>query len=108
MVYIKNIYDESVWERAEGYPEGTKSKILRDEEGAKTMLLKLPRGFQMGSHTHIYNEQHLVLDGEYESEGKVYPSGTYRLIPAHKNHGPFTSKTGAIILVIWDPVNKTT
>ncbi len=104
MVYVENIYDESAWEIAEGYPVGTKSKTLRDENGAKTMLLKLPRGFQMGSHTHIYTEQHLVLDGEYESEGKVYPSDTYRLIPAHENHGPFTSKTGAIILLIWDPV----
>lgn len=104
MVHIRNIYDELGWKQAEGYPAGTSSKTLRDENGAKTMLLKLPRGFQMKSHTHIYNEQHLVLEGEYESEGDVYPSGTYRLIHAHKNHGPFTSKTGAIVLVIWDPV----
>jgi len=104
MIHIKNIYDELGWEKAEGYPEGTKIKTLRDEDGAKTILLKLPKGFHMVAHTHIYNEQHLVLEGEYESEGKVYPSGTYRLIHAHKNHGPFTSKAGATILIIWDPV----
>jgi anti-sigma factor ChrR (cupin superfamily) len=56
----------------------------------------------MDSHTHIYDEQHMILEGEYESEGKVFPSGTYRLIPAHKDHGPFSSKKGALILVIWD------
>ena len=52
----------------------------------------------------MYNEQHLVLDGEYESEGEVFASGTYRIIYAGQDHGPFTSKTGAILLVIWEPV----
>lgn len=80
------------------------SKFCAMKNGAKTILLKLPAGFHMDSHTHIYNEQHVVLEGEYESEGKTFPSGTYRLVPAHKDHGPFTSKTGAVILVIWDPV----
>ena len=104
MPHIRNIYDELGWENADGYPVGTRVKTLRDEEGAKTVLLKLPKGFHMEAHTHMCNEQHMILDGEYESEGNVYSSGTYRLIHAHQNHGPFTSKSGAIILVIWDPV----
>jgi len=104
MKHITDIYDKLGWKKAIGYPIGTRIKILRESDGVKTILLKLPRDFNMESHTHIYNEQHFVLKGEYESEGKVYPSGTYRFIPAHKDHGPFTSKTGAIILVIWDPV----
>jgi len=106
MIHIKNIYDTKGWEKDEGYPAGTKVKTLRDENGTKTILLKLPRDFRMDAHTHIYNEQHLVLRGEYKSEGKVYPKGSYRIIHAHKNHGPFTSKNGAIVLVIWDPVKK--
>jgi anti-sigma factor ChrR (cupin superfamily) len=104
MPHIRNIYDELGWEEAEGYPEGTKIKKLRDENGAKTVLLSLPKGFHLESHTHMYNEQHLVLDGEYASEGEVFPSGTYRIIYAGQDHGPFISKTGAIVLVIWDPV----
>ena len=104
MSYIRNIYDEDSWEEAHGYPAGTKIKTLRDEDGAKTVLLKLPKGFRMESHAHMYNEQHLVLSGEYESSGEVFPFSTYRLIRAGDNHGPFTSKTGAVILVIWDPV----
>jgi hypothetical protein len=46
------------------------------------------------------------LQGEYESAGIVFPSGTYRSIPAHKDHGPFTSKMGAVILVIWDTIKQ--
>ncbi|HET56588.1 MAG TPA: hypothetical protein ENN33_15440, partial [Ignavibacteria bacterium] len=69
MTNIKNIYDEFGWEEASGYQVGTRIKTLRDEDGFKTVLLKLPKGFHMDSHTHIYNEQHIVLEGEYESEG---------------------------------------
>ena len=104
MINVKNIYDELGWEVASGYQVGTRIKTLRDEEELKTVLLKLPKGFHMESHTHIYNEQHIVLEGEYESEGIVYKSGTYRFIPAHKNHGPFTSKSGAVMLVIWEEI----
>ena len=104
MKHVTNIYDELGWKKATGYPVGTRIKVLRDENGAKTIMLKLPAGFQMDSHTHIYNEQHVVLQGEYESAGKVFPSGTYRSIPAHKDHGPLTSKMGAVILVIWDTI----
>ena len=104
MLHIRDIYDETGWEEAVSYPQGTKIKTLRDENGAKTVLLKFPKGLHIEEHTHIYDEQHLVLEGEYESEGKVYPAGTFRLIHAKKNHGPFTSKDGAIVLVIWDPI----
>jgi hypothetical protein len=57
----------------------------------------------MEGHSHTTLEQHFVLEGMYESEGKTYKAGTYRLIPRHKTHGPFKSSTGAVILVIWDP-----
>lgn len=104
MIHIKNIYEETGWQNADGYQEGTRIKKLRDDLDSKTVLLKIPPDFRLDSHTHIYNEQHLILKGEYESEGKQYSSGTYRFIPAHKDHGPFTSKAGAIILVIWDHI----
>lgn len=102
MTNIKNIYDELGWEEASGHQVGTRIKTLRDEEEFKTVLLKLPKGFRMDAHTHIYSEQHIILEGGYESEGVSYTSGVYRFIPAHKDHGPFTSKSGAVVLVIWD------
>jgi len=103
MENLKNIYDELHWEEAQGYPIGTRMKTLRDENGHKTVLVKLPQGFSAQAHSHIFDEQHLVISGEYESEGEVFSSGTYRIIHAGEDHGPFTSKNGAIVLVIWDP-----
>ena len=98
-------YGKMKWTEAPGYPEGSKIKILREGgpgEG-KTFLRKIKRGFKMEGHSHTTLEQHFVLEGGYESEGKVYKAGTYRLIPKHKTHGPFKSSTGAVILVVWDP-----
>jgi anti-sigma factor ChrR (cupin superfamily) len=104
MIKIIDIYDKLGWKQAEGYPRGTRIKTLRDEGSAKTILLKLPKGFHMDSHSHVTTEQHFVIEGEYESEGKIYQSGTYQLIPAGVDHGPFKSKNGAVILVVWDPL----
>ncbi len=98
-------YEKMKWTDAPGYPEGSKIKILREGgpgEG-KTFLRKIKRGFKMEGHSHTTVEQHIVLKGEYESEGKVVKAGTYRLIPKHETHGPFKSSKGAVVLVIWDP-----
>jgi anti-sigma factor ChrR (cupin superfamily) len=103
MKKVTNIYEELGWEAAEGYPVGTLMKTLRDEKNSKTVILKLPAGFFVDAHSHVTTEQHFVLEGEYESEGNIYGAGTYQLIPAEVDHGPFKSDRGAVILVVWDP-----
>ena len=95
---------EIAWEVATGYPTGTHWKVLRrDSKGEpSTILLKLAPGFDMPAHSHIYVEHHYVLSGEYESQGKRFPAGSYRVIPKHEDHGPFRSTQGAEVLVIWE------
>jgi len=103
MKNIFSLYDDSNWQNAPEYPVGTKKKFLHNENGVKTVLLKFPEGFYMEPHSHITTEQHIILKGEYTSEGKTYYEGTYRSFKAHENHGPFESKHGALVLVIWYP-----
>ena len=100
---IMFLFDELNWIPADNYPDGTQKKVLRDEYGAQTILLKLPQGFKMEAHSHVTSEQHLVLNGSYTTSGITYPSGSYQIIPVHEDHGPFESKEGALILVVWDP-----
>ena len=104
MKTLHDVFSETNWEVHPSYPEGTKVKVLRDEDGAKTLLLKLPAGFHMEGHSHISTEQHFVLEGSYVSDGVEYREGTYQIIHAGVQHGPFTSENGAVILVIWDPL----
>jgi len=101
--YLKN-YHEMEWIEAQGYPEGTKIKILREEDSARTFLLKIPAGFDMEAHSHMANEQHFVLEGQYQSSDRIYGEGTYRFIPRGIDHGPFNSEKGATIMVIWEPL----
>lgn len=103
MKEITNLYDDSNWENAAGYSEGTKKKVLRNDKKGETILLKIPAGFYMAAHSHTTTEQHFVIEGEYHSAGKSYPAGSYQIIAPEEEHGPFESKTGALILVVWDP-----
>ena len=90
------------WQDAgDPYPAGTKIKVLRDDEEGRTVILQLPKSFKMEGHSHIKNEQHFILKGQYEINGQVYGPGTYQLIHSNTTHGPFTSETGAEVLVIW-------
>lgn len=95
---------EIAWEVATGYPAGTHWKVLRRENEGEpsTILLKLAPGFDMPAHSHMYAEHHYVLSGEYESQGKRFLAGTYRVIPKHVDHGPFRSANGAELLVMWE------
>jgi anti-sigma factor ChrR (cupin superfamily) len=90
------------WEKASSYPDGTRIKVLRDEGDKRSVLLELPGGFRMEAHTHTCCEQHFVLEGSYEAAGEEHGVGTYQCIPAHTNHGPFSSRRGAMILVVWE------
>lgn len=104
MKNLINLYDDKSWENANEYADGTKRKVMRDENGAKTILLKLPKGFKMAPHSHITVEQHFILEGEYISQNKTFSAGTYQIFYPHEHHGPFESPKGALILVIWDPL----
>ena len=106
MINLLNLFNDLNWEEADNYPEGTLRKVLRDENNARTILLKLPKGFKMESHSHITTEQHFVLKGAYTSEGLTCPEGSYQIFNAHEEHGPFKSENGALILVVWDPYNS--
>lgn len=98
-----NLFDQLNWENADNYPEGTFKKTLRDEDGAKTILLKMPAGFRMELHSHITSEQNFVLKGAFTYQGITYHEGSYQHFNAHEDHGPYYSKDGALVLVIWDP-----
>jgi hypothetical protein len=104
MKRTRNIFDEKHWENANDYFPETKRKVLRNENGSRTVLLKLPPGFVIPPHSHITTEQHFILEGEYINNGKHFPRGSYQLISPREQHGSFESEKGATILVIWDPI----
>ena len=91
------------WSGAVEYPTGTEEKVLSmgGSIAPRTILLKLPPGWKMNNHSHRFTELHYVLEGQVESQGHKYSAGSFRVIPKGVDHGPFSSETGAIVLVIW-------
>jgi anti-sigma factor ChrR (cupin superfamily) len=99
--------DDLEWRSAEGYATGAQAKVLNvgDSVAPRAILLKIPPGWRMDVHSHIYTEIHYVIEGEYESQGEIYPVGTYCIIPKQVKHGPFSTKKGAVLLVTWCNLN---
>jgi len=91
------------WEVAESYPRGAMQKVLDEgsESTPRIILLKLEAGWMMEAHSHIDTELHFVIEGEYQTHNDLFRAGTFRLIPRHTNHGPFSTSNGALLLVVW-------
>lgn len=96
------------WESLRRFPGTAEVKDLREEPkvGAKTMLVRLPAGGHLAAHSHAGVVQHYVLEGEYESEGRTFTSGTYCMLPKHADVPPISSKSGATLLIIYDPISE--
>ncbi|MFZ5981350.1 MAG: cupin domain-containing protein [Candidatus Zixiibacteriota bacterium] len=91
------------WKPAEGYGMGAEEKVLNEGNSVapRAILLKIPPGWSMDAHSHLNTEMHYILEGQYESQGKKFPAGTFCVIPKEVKHGAYSTKSGAIILVTW-------
>jgi len=87
-------------------PKALEVTTLRDEpsRGPRTLLVHIPPGGRIEPHAHVAPVQHLVLAGSYQIDGDILDAGTYRLYPDHSNLPEITSKDGASVLMIFDPV----
>lgn len=96
---------EMTWEKLTEFPGDGEVKRLRDRERAKgkTILVRLHAGGRVTPHSHTAAVQHYVLEGEYESEGKIYGAGTYRLLPGHADVADISTQNGVTTLMIYDP-----
>jgi quercetin dioxygenase-like cupin family protein len=98
-----NLFDETSWMDAPGYPAGTKKRILYNEKGVETFLVKMPADSMMAPHAHPVAEQNFVLKGEYVSNGITYSEGSFRHFNPGETHGPFETKDGFMGIVIHYP-----
>ncbi len=95
--------NEMDWQPALEYPGKAMTKVLNQggSIAPRAILLRIPPHWNMEAHSHRYTELHYVLKGEYESDGDVFSEGTFRIVPKEVEHGPFISRQGATILIIW-------
>jgi anti-sigma factor ChrR (cupin superfamily) len=98
------------WEELRLFPGTGEMKMLRDESQGRgrTVLVRLPAGGKIVPHTHLGAVQHYVLEGEYETQGRSFPAGAYRLLPKDVEVTPISTRNGATILMIYDPIKQET
>jgi hypothetical protein len=95
------------WQELTEFPGTGQVKYLRSREpgSGSTMMVRLPAGGQINPHSHVKVVQHYILEGECETDGKVYGAGTYRLFPAQADIPDITTQNGVTILMIYDPID---
>lgn len=94
------------WGELRGFPGRAEIKVLREESlsGAKTILVRIPPNGEIHPHGHRGVVQHYVLEGQYQTEGKMFGPGSYRMMPEHFDVSPITTEGGVTILMIYDPI----
>ena len=95
------------WQELTEFPGKGQVKILREQSptSGKTLLIHIHPGGQITPHAHEAAVQHYIIEGEYETDNKIYGAGTYRLLPGHENVQPISTQSGATILMIYDPIH---
>jgi hypothetical protein len=106
----------SGWEKIPGYPDGIQQKILSGQldeasrSGIRTRLLRFDAGaFTTRPFEHEYWEEVFQLSGDLTVGGVTFGAMTYACRPPHAPHGPFSSKSGCLLLEIhfFNPLSGT-
>jgi anti-sigma factor ChrR (cupin superfamily) len=97
--------DEGEWRQAF---VGIRIKTLRLDPvaGTETSLWRLEPGARVPRHVHRLEEECLVLEGSVEHGGDAYHVGDYVLAAPHARHAPFTTRTGALLLIRGETVPR--
>ncbi|MDR3393287.1 MAG: cupin domain-containing protein [Sulfuriferula sp.] len=68
------------------------------EQARATSIVRYAPGAGFSAHTHPHGEEIFVLDGVFQDEFGVYPTGTYIRNPPGSGHTPY-SDTGCTLFV---------
>jgi anti-sigma factor ChrR (cupin superfamily) len=98
-----NIFEDSGWSDATGIMSGFKQKILHDENGMTTLLLKCPAGSTIPANSHPFVEENIILKGSFLQEGKVIPAGTFQRYEPGEVHGPFECREEVLGIIRYYP-----
>ncbi|MBC7376774.1 MAG: cupin domain-containing protein [Burkholderiaceae bacterium] len=84
----------------EPFLDGIRCKVLHEDAGALSYLLRLAPGAVLPAHRHPQDEECLVLEGELQiGDALTVSAGGYHLARAGVLHAAITSQAGATIFL---------
>jgi quercetin dioxygenase-like cupin family protein len=85
-----------------GWPEfapGIQRRVLWQREGEAAMLYFVHAGVQVPHHTHVHDEECLMLQGELFLDDLLLQPGDYQLAPTGTDHRVTETDTGVVLYV---------
>lgn len=78
---------------------GVDLKLLREEAGMRSYLVRMAPGARIPPHEHPLDEESLVLEGEVTVNGVLCRPGDYHFAPGGKAHDWISSETGCLLFI---------
>lgn len=88
--------DEGQWH---GLLPGIERKILFEQGGVMSYLLRFAPGAVLPAHRHPVDEECVVLQGTLRIGGLVLPAGSYHRVPKDVLDADSTSDEGAVVFL---------
>lgn len=78
---------------------GVELKLLRQDGGQRSYLLRMAAGARIPPHEHALDEESLVLEGEVTINGVLCRAGDYHFAPRGKPHARLSTDRGCLLFV---------
>lgn len=79
--------------------QGVDLKLLREDAGSRSFLIRMAPGSKLPPHEHALDEECLVLEGDATLNGVLCLAGDYHLAPRGKPHDWVTSEKGCLLFI---------
>jgi quercetin dioxygenase-like cupin family protein len=87
--------------------EAVKVKVLsiNRENNYAMLMMKVPAGNEYPEHHHSAPEECLILEGDFQAEGRVLGPGDFHHAEPDTDHGKLYTRTGVTLLLVVNPAD---
>jgi len=84
-----------------------KVKVLsiNRENNYAMLMMKVPAGNEYPEHHHSAPEECLILEGDFQAEGRVLGPGDFHHAEPDTDHGKLYTRTGVTLLLVVNPAD---
>ena len=87
--------------------DAVKVKVLsiNRENNYAMLMMKVPAGNEYPEHHHSAPEECLILEGDFQAEGRVLGPGDFHHAEPDTDHGKLYTRTGVTLLLVVNPAD---